>query len=160
MEERIAYRFIKPGEEQAVCELITRVFTATIAPVVSAEGAAQYLNVFAQPERMAERLKQGRFIIVATIGEAMIGAIEIKDDSQITAFFVDLDYRHKGIGRELLRRAGIECHHRIGTLGRMTANAPINAIEAYRDLGFRTVGPEKLFHGRNVIPMALDLPVY
>jgi predicted GNAT family N-acyltransferase len=160
MDGSIAYRFIKPGEEHAVCDLVTRVFRSTVAPVVSPEGTAEVLNNFVQPAKMTDRLQNGRFAIVATRDSEIVGVIEIRDNSHISLFYTDITEQRKGIGRELLRRAGLECHHRFPTLGKMTVNATPNSTEAYKSLGFHTIGREQIIKALNVIPMALDLPRY
>jgi GNAT superfamily N-acetyltransferase len=158
MTENIHYRFIQPGEEQAVCEMVTRTYRATVAPWYPPEGNIEFLDNYMQPEKQAERLREGRFVLVATKGPDLVGMIEIRDNSHVSLFFVDVSLEKQRIGRTLLHHAIQEIKQRNPAIRKITVNSAPNAIEAYQHLGFRQIGDQRTLNGITTIPMVLELP--
>ncbi|MFR8122647.1 MAG: GNAT family N-acetyltransferase [Waltera sp.] len=67
-------------------------------------------------------------------------------------FFVDEEYHHRGIGRDLMRRM---CEYLKKEEGEryMSLKAAPYAVEFYRKLGFHAVHEEEAFSGIRVTPM-------
>jgi ribosomal protein S18 acetylase RimI-like enzyme len=153
METCPSYRLMKPGEENEVCELVSRVFNEFIAPGYAQEGVQEFLS-YAQPEYLLSRSQQpNRFVLVALAREEIVGMIEVRDNSHISLLFVDREFQRRGIARELVWRALEICLNAEPDLSEVSVKSSPYAIEAYEKLGFRRDGPERIENGIRFTPM-------
>lgn len=148
----IAYRNMKPGEEDDVCSLVTRVFNSFVASQYAKEGVEEFLK-FVKPDAMAARTKASDFVLVAETNDEIAGMVEMRDGEHICLLFVDERFQRQGIAAELLRRALEIC---VGKTA-ITVHSSPNAVEAYRHLGFQATGPEETKNGIRFVPMALNI---
>ena len=87
-----------------------------------------------------------------TDGERVIGAASVRNYNHLSLLFVDEEYHHRGIGRDLMRRM---CEYLKKEEGEryMSLKAAPYAVEFYRKLGFHAVHEEEAFSGIRVTPM-------
>jgi GNAT superfamily N-acetyltransferase len=152
----VEYRSMKPGEENQVIELVSRVFHQFVAPLYSEDGVAEFMK-YLDPSRLADRAKGDSFVRVAESNNQIIGVIAVKDGSHIALFFVSAEHQGKGIGRKLLSQAVQKCISNNPDLTWITVNSSPNAVAVYRRLGFRETSEERTVNGIRHVPMALEV---
>jgi GNAT superfamily N-acetyltransferase len=152
----ISYRIMKLGEETAVAHLVLRVFSEFIAPLYSQEGIEEFRK-FACTNALADRFRAGNLILLAESGQGIIGVIEIRGNDHIAKLFVEESCQRKGIAKELLLRSIEICRKRKPDINRITVNSSPNAFGAYKKMGFKAIGNEKVVNGIRFIPMELSL---
>jgi 8-oxo-dGTP diphosphatase len=152
-------RFMEPGEEGAVCDLVARTFGEFVAPDYSTEGVQEFLE-YVQPDALLQRSLGTHFTLLAVMQDQIVGMIEVRDDDHISLFFVDRGHLRRGIGRELLHKAAQICRRRRPTAAEMSVNSSLYAVPVYERLGFRQTGPDQVKNGIHFVPMALGLAHY
>ena len=149
-------RLMQPGEETQVCELITQVFDEFIAPDFSPEGVKEFLK-YIQPNALRQRSEANHFSLVATLGEKIVGVIEIRNHNHISLYFVDQKYLGAGIGKALWRRALAICRREHAELPHISVNSSPYAVPIYEKLGFHQTKAEQVVHGIRFVPMVIEL---
>jgi GNAT superfamily N-acetyltransferase len=156
-DQTVICRAMKAGEKQQVCDLVSRVFTEFVAPLYSPEGVHEFLTYAADPNRLRDRLRANRCVLVAELQGRIVGAIEIRNHDHISLFFIDGESQRKRIGTELWHRALETCLANRPEVAKITVHSSPNAAEAYRRLGFQAEGPEQTVNGIRFVPMALTV---
>jgi GNAT superfamily N-acetyltransferase len=140
----VEFRDMAPGEEQAVLDLVMRGFDELVRPDFSDEGASEFTR--AATSFVIDR-PAGHHITVAESTGELVGMVDVRDRSHVCLFFVDADYRGRGVGRELLAAA----------LGADSSSVTVNsspwAVPVYERLGFVSTGPEIERNGIRAVPM-------
>lgn len=154
--QTINYRPLQPGEETAVCDLIASVFNAYVAPDYEEKGNQEFFK-YANPEAMSERVKNNHFVLVAAVGDRIVGMIEMRDFDHLSLLFVDSDFHRRGISRELLRQAVDICRENRPDMAEVLVNSSPFAIPVYEKLGFRITGPEQTVNGIRFQSMVLTV---
>ena len=116
------------------------------------EGIRNFYD-FITDEHLYKSFLQGRYqMMVALDGERVIGAASVRNYNHLSLLFVDEEYHHRGIGRDLMRRM---CEYLKKEEGEryMSLKAAPYAVEFYRKLGFHAVHEEEAFSGIRVTPM-------
>ena len=116
------------------------------------EGIRNFYD-FITDEHLYKSFQQGRYqMMVALDGERVIGAASVRNYNHLSLLFVDEEYHHRGIGRDLMRRM---CEYLKKEEGEryMSLKAAPYAVEFYRKLGFHAVHEEEAFSGIRVTPM-------
>lgn len=152
--EPIVYQEMRPGEEPAVCELVTQVFNELVAPDYEQEGIQEFFR-FANPIVMAKRIHSGGFVLVARRLGNLVGALEFALPDRIAMLFVAL--RKQGIAKELIARAIEKARSENPTLSKVTVNSSPYAEAVYQKIGFRRIGNATTVHGIRYIPMELPM---
>jgi GNAT superfamily N-acetyltransferase len=147
---------MRPGEADNVASLIERVFRGQVAPTFSSEGVREFL-AYAAPDAIQRRPTSGHFVLVAVIGQQIVGAIEARDHNHVSLLFVDPVHQRQGIGRGLVDRAVSICRAHEPGLQEISVHSSPNAVPAYQRLGFHAQGPERTIDGIRFVPMVLDL---
>ena len=150
----IEYRFMRPGEEVAACALVKAVFDQYVASDLGPEGIAEFFR-FANPQAMSARSGPEQVLVVAVHDGQLVGVLEVRGGSHLALLFVSL--KGRGIARELLRMAIIECRARQPHLAALTVNSSLYANAIYQRLGFKDSGPARTVNGIVHVPMALTL---
>lgn len=153
----ISYRLMRPGEETQINDLIVRVFEEFIGRHYPPEGVREFL-AYVEPRSLKERFLSNHFTLVATIGDRIVGVIEVRDNSHVCLFFVDKDHHERGIGKGLIRHALEMCRQNRPNLAAVDVNSSPNSVGVYKRLGFVPVGSEKTVNGITFVPMVLTLP--
>jgi GNAT superfamily N-acetyltransferase len=147
---------MQPGEETRVCDLITRVFNEFVAPDFPPEGIEEFLK-FVQPDALRDRSRAGYLTLVATLGDEMVGVIQMKGRDHISLYFVDQAHMGEGIGRDLWRQALGQCRRERPDLAEITVNSSLYAVPIYEKLGFRQTEAEQVVNGIRFVPMVVEL---
>jgi GNAT superfamily N-acetyltransferase len=121
----------------------------------SGAGAEEYV---ASVSEEAERryLESDRYAyLVAEEGDALVGAIAIRDGGHVFHLFVAAGHHGRGLARRLWQEARADAVRR-GNRGPFTVNASLNAVPVYRTFGFVPTGPVVTAHGIAFLPMRLS----
>ena len=148
----LTFRFMRDGEERAVCALVHRVFNVSVAPLYTKKGLLNFRE-YAAPEEMSRRVQVDHFVLLAMIGGDMVGMIEVRRHDHISLLFVEREQQGKGIGRDLLGLAVKFCLTSKPQLKEVTVNSSPNAIDAYERMGFKPTGEEQSISGVRSVPM-------
>jgi GNAT superfamily N-acetyltransferase len=148
---------LRLGEEEAVSRLVARVFHRHVAPLFSLEGVEEFLR-YIDPGAIHARLERNYFLLVATAGGQMVGAIAVRDYEHVSLLFVETAFQRQGIARDLLGKAVETCRTNKPDLCEIDVNSSPNAVPAYERLGFRQLGPEQIENGIRFVPMVMKLP--
>ena len=147
---------MEKGEEEIVCRLVRQVFAEFVAPLYEAQGVEEFER-YADPERMARRVQSNHIVLAAEAEGALIGAIEARNFNHISLLFITREWQCRGVARKLLHEAlAIAKAGKPDLLAVEVYSSP-NAVEAYKALGFESVGLEKLEHGIRFIPMRMRI---
>lgn len=152
--EQIDLEEMRPGEEQAVCDLVKQVFDALVAPGYEREGVEEF-HRFAAPVALASRVASGGFVLLARRAEAIVGALEFAPPDRIAMLFVS--QRGRGVAKALVASAIERAGREIPSLSKVTVHSSPYAETAYRKMGFRRTGDDVIEHGIRYAPMALLL---
>ena len=152
MKKQIKYTQFQQPKAQEISHLIKELFDELIAPEFSEQGREEFLKYIA-PEHIAQRQGQGHFIILAKDGEKIVGMIEIRDYNHISLLFVDKEYQHQGISRNLFEQAKEKILHENSETKEISVNSSTFALKAYEHLGFKQTGEKATINGITFIPM-------
>jgi GNAT superfamily N-acetyltransferase len=147
-------RPLRRGEEFEACALVERVWRDCIRDEFTDEGARTFL-AYAGPEALRARSGPGQVLLVAEWRGILAGMIETRGNDHVSLLFVE--HRGLGLARALFQDALERCRERRPDLARMTVNASLYAVPAYRQLGFVATGEARTDHGISYAPMVLDL---
>ena len=157
MAERVRYRAMKPGEEEAVSGLVARVFRRQVAALFPEEGIEEFLR-YIDPAAILARVECNHFFLVAMAEGKLVGAIAVRDFEHVSLLFVETAFQRQGIARGLLDRAVEACRNHRPDQCEIDVNSSPNAVPAYESLGFRHLGPEQIENGIRFVPMVMRLP--
>lgn len=90
---------------------------------------------------------------VATCGDRIVGIAGMRRTNHISLLFVDADYQHRGIARELVRSLQSSLPIPVGV--KMTVNSAPYAVGFYHKLGFIDTDSELTSDGIVYTPMTL-----
>ena len=149
-------RFMHPGEETSVIQLVQKTFDQCVAPGFTEEGISQFYK-YASTEALSQRSKEESFTIIAKEKNQIVGIIEIKDQNHVSMFFVSTELQGKGVGKKLFHEAITHIKKQNPQVKELTVNSSPNAVEAYRKLGFIPRSEEQCADGIRFVPMKLSL---
>jgi GNAT superfamily N-acetyltransferase len=152
----VKIRLMRPGEEISVSELIVRTFQRDVAPLYGEQGIREFLS-YVTPEAILSRQARKHVMLVATQGEELVGALELREYSHVSLLFVEATRQRKGIGRHLMDEAIQLCKTHHSGIHEITVNASPNAVEAYKRFGFHATGELQVKNGIGFVPMTLPL---
>lgn len=154
--ERILIRTLRHNEFPQAMQLVRDVFALHVAPAFSEEGVQEF-DSFVTLESALQRQEQGHHFLAASMGDTLAAVAEVRDSRHICLLFVLDEFRRKGIGRQLTNACVELCARKNPGLERVTVNASINAVDAYRHFGFLPTEPEQCHNGIRFVPMAIDI---
>jgi GNAT superfamily N-acetyltransferase len=142
------------GEEQAVLDLVMRVFDEFVRPDFSAGGVKEFS---ASAHAFVLERPAGHSIVVAERDGELVGMLDLRDGSHIALFFVESAHQGRGVGAALLDEAiGRSLAHGADTAA-ITVNSAPSAVRAYRSLGFDATAPERDVNGIRFVAMRRGL---
>lgn len=150
------YRFMMPGEEEAVIALVEKVFVASVAPAYAKSGVEAFER-FAYVDHLRYGLDDMHAVLVAEDEGAIVGVLELRHWRHISLFFVDACKQGCGVGRGLFAYAVELCRANDAELRCITVNASVNSVWAYEAMGFRWTDEERVENGIRYVPMELAL---
>lgn len=148
----LTFRFMRDGEEHAVCDLIYRAFDLSIAPIYTEKGQLNFKE-YADPDEMAARISSDHFVLLALSGGDVVGMIEIRRHRHVSLLFIEPGFQGRGLGGVLLKKALEHCRKANPQLRELTVNSSPNALQAYERMGFRATGKEQSINGVRFVPM-------
>ncbi|MCR3883484.1 GNAT family N-acetyltransferase [Methanotrichaceae archaeon M04Ac] len=152
----LEYRPMRSGEEEVVCDLVSRAFEEFVADGLSPEGREEFY-AYSDPHLLIHRSRWNHIILLALAEDEIIGMIELRDDGHVALFFVDGDHQGKGVGGELLRRGIGAAIMRNPGISKATVSSSPNSVAIYERLGFRRLEGLEGDGSIPSIPMVLDL---
>lgn len=130
-----------------VSQLIERSFNESVAPTLNDEGVETFKSGLAI-ESLKKRLDSGNLFIICRNDKEIVGVGEIRDKNHLNLFFVEPNLQKKGIGRKIFNK--LICHIEAN---KITVNSSLNAIKAYKQLGFNENGLPDEVNGIKYQPM-------
>jgi len=146
MMEKVACRLMKAGEEAKVFDLVERTFHEFVAPDFSPQGVETFFRSVNLPA-MTKRPQENHIIMVALLGDTLVGMLDIRDNNHICLFFVDKEHHMRGIGKQLLDAAIVHCLACDPSVEETEVHASPFSVPIYARLGFETDGEEQESHG-------------
>ena len=154
----ITYEIFRPGEEDAVYDLVMRVFDKYVAPDYTEQGRRTFQDYVA-PARILERFyNRADFILTAKASSKIVGVLSLKERKHISLLFVAEAWQRQGIARQLYQRAWQDLNIESGSGREITVNSSPYAVSVYRELGFKSFATEQERDGIRFIPMKAELP--
>jgi GNAT superfamily N-acetyltransferase len=156
MKENIIISAFEKGQEREVYKLIRKVYDEFVSKDYTDEGNRFFYN-WIKPSNIAKRQKNNRSILVAKVGDIIVGMIEIRDSNRISLLFVDRGYHGQGIARKLCTESLKNCLIANPKLLKFYVHASPYSIPIYRKLGFveTDVMQEKI--GIKYLPMEMKI---
>ena len=109
-----------------------------------------------KPEAFRTMLSDSRFRFhVATVDDAIIGFIGMRDNCHLMHMFVSEDFQGRGVSTQLWHRARKESIS-IAKCNQFTVNASRQGVAVYRHFGFMKRGEETSRDGVMFTPMSLS----
>ncbi len=138
-----------PGDEDAVAQLVMRVFMAHVGHEYTDEGVAEFAK-YADAKAIRERVDGGiSTVLLGGVGDVLTGMLEFRGTDHLALMFVDDGYQRRGIASALFH-AMTETH---GQPRNITVNSSRSAIPVYQRLGFVIAGEENTVNGITFTPM-------
>lgn len=149
-------RRFEPGEEQAVYELIKRVYDEFVAGDYS-EAGNNFFYDWIEPSKIAARQADGRNIWVACEDSKLVGVVETRDNKFISLLFVEKGYQGRGIAKELFKVAVNEILKRAPATEYIYVHASPFSVPVYKRLGFTEAGRMTEENGIWYLPMEMNI---
>lgn len=133
-------------------DMIWRTFLKFEGQDYTEEGIRNFYE-FITDVNLYRAFQEGRYqLLVALDGEKVIGAASLRNGHHLSLLFVEEAYHRQGVGRDLLNNLFQYLKNEAGERIMTVTSSPY-AVEFYRSLGFRQMGPEKTFSGIRVTSM-------
>ena len=121
-------------------------------------AVAPWFLLSISPQAIADNIRNVDFShFVATMDEAIVGVIAIRDNSHIHHLFVASAYHRRGIATALWQRARTEAIA-AGNKGGFSVRTSEFALPVYERFGFRVIGAREIKNGIAFVPMHLEHP--
>ncbi len=156
MEEKegklLRIRWAREEEWSPAMQMIWRTFLKYDGVDYTAEGIRNFFDFITDDDLYVAFLKGSYRLMVAVMGQEVIGAGSLRGRNQLSLLFVDGRYHRQGIGRAILD--GL-CAYLAGEAGErsMLVKAAPYAVGFYERTGFLTVKPEAEYSGIRVTEM-------
>lgn len=145
-------RWARVEEWEPVMKMIWRTFLKFEAVDYTEEGIRNFLD-FITDDKLFHAFLRGEYqMMVALDKDRVVGAASIRNRNHLSLLFVDEAYHRRGIGRHLLERFYTYLRSELGEHCMSVKAAPY-AVEFYKRIGFRTLGPEEQVGGIRVTSM-------
>lgn len=141
-------------DAKVICEFVTPIAHQQIGPTLS-EAGLEHLIAGMSPENQAERLRNGFRFFIGYELDGIVGVAAVKPPSHLYYLFVRPDRQRQGIGRQLWYYA-IESICETHGDHVITVNSSLNAVAAYKRLGFSVNGPMQESNCVRFQPMRME----
>ncbi|MBA0282503.1 GNAT family N-acetyltransferase [Stenotrophomonas maltophilia] len=125
----------------AISVVCLAAFNAAVAPTLGADGIATFASV-ATADAFGVRLQGDNHILVAELGDHIVGVIELKAGRHLAMLFVDPACQGQGIGHALFEAVLPQVREPV-----LTVRASLNAVPTYLRYGFVLDGDVGKFNG-------------
>jgi predicted N-acetyltransferase YhbS len=151
MESSMAIRKIEERDLEAVSAICMASFSKSVAGTLTEDGVSTFSKIAAS-DAFLHRMKEDNLILVAELDGNIAGVIELKEGRHIAMFFVEPEHQNKGIGRKLISSA-----LSYAKASKITVNASLSSIPAYRKYGFECKGDIGELSGLVYQPMEIEI---
>ena len=156
LDEILTYRPLSLKDTLNVSDLVARVFNEFVAPEYSSEGIQEF-HRYIQPSALWARAQANHFSLITLEQDKVVGVIEMRGYNHVSLLFVAPEFQHRGIAKELLRRALQICQANEPRLSEISVNSSAYAVLIYERLGFCQTGGRQVRNGIEFFPMVLKL---
>lgn len=139
-------RFATVEDFPQIYKLIKQVFEENTKNEMTEEGRKNFLQ-FIEPNQIKFRSQTGSIFWVCEVEYQIVGIIEFGYYNHIYLYFVDKNYRGKGVGKALFNQVKIQRR------GDITANSTAYALPIYLKLGFIQNGEAVTHNGITAYPI-------
>jgi GNAT superfamily N-acetyltransferase len=147
---------MEPAKATEASDLVIHIISELVIHDYLEDGVWECLRSLQQKHLMGNSLIH-HFVLTAEIEDELVGTIEIRENNHISLFCVEKEYRRRGIGRILLRRALEICVKNNPGLSEVTVNSLPGTVHIYERLGFHQESPEWMKGYTSYTPMHLDV---
>lgn len=147
---------MEPAKATEASDLVIHIINELVIHDYLEDGVWECLKSLQQKHIMSNSLIH-HFVLTAEIEDDLVGTIEIRENNHISLFCVEKEYRRRGIGRILLRRALEICVKNNPGLSEITVNSLPGSVHIYERLGFHAERPEWMQSDMSYTPMHLDV---
>jgi GNAT superfamily N-acetyltransferase len=103
----VTFKLMAEGDEEEASALIHRSFRKRPVPTYTDEGLGEF-SENTTPEALACRRSRRRAVIVALVGNGIVGMIAVRDKNHISLLFVDESVHRRGTAARLVSMAAAE----------------------------------------------------
>ncbi|MBO5621994.1 MAG: GNAT family N-acetyltransferase [Butyrivibrio sp.] len=126
------------------------------APDYTQEGIRNFKN-FVNDEMLRKMFLAGYYQLFVAVDEGKcVGMLTLREKTHISLLFVDEKYHLHGVGSALIKFVSKYAVDEEG-IDKLTVNASPYAVDFYRKIGFRDIGPVTSADGISYTPMELEL---
>lgn len=145
-------RWAHDDEWAPAMKMIWKTFLIFEGKDYTEEGIRNFFHFISDDDLYRAFLRGKYQMMVALDGAKVIGAGSVRNGNHLSLLFVDEDYHHKGVGRDLMNKL---CKYLQDEAGEryMSVNAAPYAVNFYRRLGFHAVKQEEEYGGVRVTAM-------
>jgi GNAT superfamily N-acetyltransferase len=154
----VVYRMARDFEVEEASELARRVFEEFVAAQQSAEGCEEAYR-YASAAAFRDRHGAGCVSFAAERQGRIVGVLHLRNGSHISMLFVEGGGQRQGIGSGLVLAAEQYALSRQPPAEALTVASTPNALDAYRKMGFVSVGNEQVKKGLRFVPMQRKIGV-
>lgn len=150
--DNIKIRWAKQEEWKPAMTMIWKTFLKFEGKEYSREGIRNFFDFITDDNLYRSFLKGLYQMVVAVDGDRVVGVATVRNGHHLSLLFVDEEYHRQGIGSAMLT---MFCKYLKEEAGEhfMSLKAAPSALEFYRKLGFRLLGPEEDYSGIRVFSM-------
>lgn len=153
---------IRPAEEsdaESAVALVLRAFDEFIAPDYPADGI-EHFYTHVTKEALVAAINDGKIVRLATVGNRLVGVVQLRDEAHITWLYVDGACHGRGIGRQLVVSAAEQIRERTPSITEITLNSSPFAVPIYVRMGFEINGAEQIKDGMRFTPMRAAIGMF
>lgn len=152
MEDIAGLRPITEDDLEAVSALCVEAFTDAVAPSLSAQGVATFLQI-ASVDSFRDRMGGDNEILLleGAGADGLKGVVELKQGRHLAMLFVSPAHQKQGVGRALVAAAVKRARGEV-----MTVSASLSSVSAYLRFGFTCSGEVAESSGLVYQPMQMQ----
>ena len=140
--EKIYLRMAVEKDWEPAMKLAWETFLIFEAEEYSEEGIESFRDFISDQWLKNMFLKGDYQMIVALVGDKIVGFISLRNKCHISLLFVDKDYHRQGVGSALIQKLGEYLILEMG-VDYMTVDSAPYALEFYHKLGFWDLAPQQ-----------------
>ncbi len=155
MEKNKEIRKLVSSEIDDAMGLVWEVFSECNACDCTEEGIDEFWRTI-DLEYIIHRFGDGHIALWGAFDDGfLVGVCGMLEHGRISLLFVDIEYQGQGVGKNLLKKAIIDCKAADDTLDKVVVNSTSFAKGFFKDMGFEEAGEEQTQAGITSTPMEL-----
>lgn len=154
MTEALRFEALDEARIEAASAMMLRIFDRYNAPGFPPEGRLAFFEA-ASPDALRVLHGEGNVILLALVGEEIVGVFGMSTTRHVKLMFVHGDYHRRGIAAQLWALGREQCLERDPSDAPFTLNATDYAVPAYQRLGFTQSAERSTKNGITFTPMTM-----